>query len=447
MGSPAEDLARQAVQQGKQMAMNALKETLKGIGKAIWSVITPFLPYIIAAILLLIIIVGCIDWDEVSAEGASSGQYTSISGVSSIGAEYLMSWENEAVRKYLTNNIGYSEYVGKYITEDKQYFICYTDYPDNDLGDRNFAYGVCHTPDFGQTYWHVYEYSLCGIAIDAGDYNEVGVSKIPVSKVNEVFSVLYENYKKEVIQAFNGLEIEDSAIDALTAVKYQYGNIGNAVDLYKSGGNFIEDFCTTDGYYPFNENKRIKGSANRVIANRKLFEEGIYNASDGSVLVESSFNGSNLTEIAINMHNYIKNNRYAYSCTHNVSNGYSNECECDGQSYFGKYGFNEFQNIRCIDCSSFVSWVLNEYLGDEVINTTWSTYKYNDESQWPSNWQKIHIDDLEAGDILVKDGHVEIYIGDGKTVGAGCTNAIRKDYSYGSIQAVKQAFKFGIRVP
>lgn len=178
-----------------------------------------------------------------------------------------------------------------------------------------------------------------------------------------------------------------------------------------------------------------------------MFFDGVYTTSDGKKIVNSNFSGNNLVDIATKIHEHIKTNQYAYSCTHNVSNGYSNSCICDGSSYFGKNTFEDFSNIKAIDCSAYVSWVLNQYLGNDKFGARWWSGDYNDSSKWLSGWTKININDIAAGDILVKKGHVGIYIGNGKTLEAGSTNAIRKDYSYGSVQSVIKDYTFAIRIP
>jgi len=161
---------------------------------------------------------------------------------------------------------------------------------------------------------------------------------------------------------------------------------------------------------------------------------------------DSDFSGQKLVKIAQGLHDFIRNNNYAYSCVDNVNNNYSNECECNGASHFGKNNFDAFDDIKCIDCSAYVSWVLNQYLGDELFSTRWWSGNFGDESYWPAGWEKININDIQAGDILWKSGHVGIYIGDGKTVEAGSTRAIRSEYSYGNLQTVKSNYTFAIRI-
>lgn len=226
--------ARQALNAGKEKLKNAIKKKLLPI----------ILKYVAPAISIIAVVVSIFGSGSGTMVVSAEEKYEGLVDGVTIGAEYLMSWENASVRQYIKGSTTYSSYIMKYVTEDKQNYICYTDYV-ADHGDRNFAYGVCHTPNKGSTYWHVNEYGQVGIAIDSGNYNDVGVSKIPVDKVDQVFQTVYQGHRSAVETAFKGLDISSNQIDALTAIKYQYGNIGNAVTLYKNGGNFKTDFCVT----------------------------------------------------------------------------------------------------------------------------------------------------------------------------------------------------------
>lgn len=164
-----------------------------------------------------------------------------------------------------------------------------------------------------------------------------------------------------------------------------------------------------------------------------------------------SMEGGDIVSVATRIHNYIRENQYAYSCYENVRDGYVNTCTCDGTSNFAKplnaSTIQEWYNMRCIDCSAFVSWVLYES-GIDIGRQT-SHFFYNEQytSYTQYNWQKItNWNDLQPGDILVKSGHVGIYIGDGYTLEAGSTNAIRAEKSYGNISSVQNEYSFAVRV-
>ena len=99
-----------------------------------------------------------------------------------------------------------------------------------------------------------------------------------------------------------------------------------------------------------------------------------------------------------------------------------------------------------MDCSAYVSWVLYEYLGASKFSNIYRSYDFNDQSKWLPGWTKININNIQPGDILVKNGHVGIYIGNGHTLEAGSTNSIRKEYTYNSVQSVINAYNFAIRI-
>ena len=162
---------------------------------------------------------------------------------------------------------------------------------------------------------------------------------------------------------------------------------------------------------------------------------------------DSNFRGQSIVKSASGLHDYIRTNKYAYSCEHNVNGGYVNTCECNGTSHFGKNTFDEYDKIKCIDCSAYVSWVLNQALGEATFASRCTSAWFADSNNWTSKgWEKININDIQAGDILWKSGHVGIYIGNGRTLEAGSTNSIRSEYSYGSLQSVINNYEFGIRI-
>ena len=72
MRNQLEDIKQQAIQQGKEQLKKAAKESIKKVGQQIWSAIAPALPWIILALVILIIIVGCVDWDDVGVTSTSN---------------------------------------------------------------------------------------------------------------------------------------------------------------------------------------------------------------------------------------------------------------------------------------------------------------------------------------------------------------------------------------
>lgn len=119
--------------------------------------------------------------------------------------------------------------------------------------------------------------------------------------------------------------------------------------------------------------------------------------------------------------------------------------------YLRKNGYKYFQKSisipitnsgKTIDCSSYVSWVLYEsgftqFKGPQHTSATFAKNPYN--------WEKISKENLQAGDILVYSGHVEIYAGNGKYYNCGGPKSIEHEApsTYGGSSS--NEFKFGLR--
>lgn len=342
---------------------------------------------------------------------------TSVAG--DILMNYLASWESGAVWSYRNGKTGYSSYISKYITEDKTQYICYKDYENT----RNFGYGVCHSADYGATYWHVEEYRANGINIDSGEYNAVGVSKIDVDIVDNVKSMLLEGYQTRIKEMLNNAgileEISQPQLDSLTCIMYQYGNIGNFVEAYKQYGNTeaLRDAAKSrSGKTYFNSNVENNG---RSQANWKLFHEGIYTAGTGEVLDSSDYSsGGNGDFLSV------------------AGNVWKTVCTSGRYTIYG--GASIPVKGPTIDCSSFASWVIYEYGYTEFagyqkntsafLNTNWNS-KYGWE-EIPVGASENPASKLQPGDLLVRVGngthHITLVVevtGDGRLLAYDCGNS------------------------
>lgn len=197
--------------------------------------------------------------------------------------DFIASWENGPLYQYINGKSSYNStpYIYKCITEDKKYYICVADIGITPEKTRNFGFGVCHSNDYGSTFWHIDEYNKQGI--DITQYGQLG-TKLEVEKVDNVKKAIIQNNKDSVKSQTTGLDLTEFQIDALVAVKYQYGNIGNFVEVYKRYGNTDElraNFREIEGAYPWTTGR---GETNgRPEANWKLFHEGKYITPYGEI--------------------------------------------------------------------------------------------------------------------------------------------------------------------
>lgn len=196
--------------------------------------------------------------------------------------KYLDHYENGAVYDYLFGDASYSDYVSKYITEDKQYFICFGDHV-NGNDDRNFGFGILHW--LGGSYQAVDYYSQVGIQIDNGTYIDEGVSKCEVEKVLEVQKLEIEAKRELVISCigetnYNKLTPEQQ--NCLVDIAYQGCSAENWSILQSllSSGATKEEVVEK---WPRLTSTTWNNQA-RADARKKLWLEGIYTDSAGNVI-------------------------------------------------------------------------------------------------------------------------------------------------------------------
>lgn len=188
---------------------------------------------------------------------------------------FINSYENGPVMDYILGIGSYSDYVAKYITEDKKYFICYYDY----TRTRNYGFGVCHQPNVFESpdlFYHVEAYASVGVDIRNG-HSEPWVSKCEVSKVLQVQSMLIENTFVAEVEAkleAAGITLQQHQKDALTDIAYQYGTgkIDDFITAYKSGN--------PESYWVFHDETYAVRNARRL----HLYKTGEYLDGSGNDL-------------------------------------------------------------------------------------------------------------------------------------------------------------------
>lgn len=298
--------------------------------------------------------------------------------------EYLNAWENSAVRNYINGSSSYTDYVSKYVTEDKQYYICYTDLH----GTRNYGFGVCHWT--GSSWNHISRYSNIGINIQDSSYNTIGVSKLEINIVDQVRDAIINDDKESIISELerNGISLTTNQIDALVAVKYQYGNIGNFVYAYTNYRDSIRKHFIVNGCKPFLTG--YAGGVDRATANWKVYNEGIYTDRSGNEILVVG--GGNFLNVAAETWTAVCNGSYTY--------GGASRIPVTGST---------------IDCSSYVSWVLYNYGYTEFggsQTTSQAFYNTNWTLRYPG-WQEIHISSRENPIAILQPGDIFVRYGEG----------------------------------
>lgn len=359
--------------------------------------------------ILLAIFVMVAFWTSGSSSSEGSSNSDDMEAVSSTGMpiylDFIAGWEDSSVWRFLNGKAEYSSYLGRVITEDKQYFVCYTD----GYGDRNYGYGVCHYT--GDSWNNVDAYKQEGINIKEDKYNNIGSSKLETEIVINVYKIEANSkrdaIKKELKKA--NISLTSNQLDALTSVYYQYGNIGNFCEAYKKYGDTdaLRDnayaYGATYKYYfkevkPGGDNARKRGEANW-----KLFHNGKYIVQGGEELDVSSYNESGSSS---------SSNTKTDDATRNKILKIANSKK--GCSYkFGAKGPNSF------DCSGFAYWVYKQ----AGINIPGSSDGYK---SYIGTKKEKKISEAKPGDILhilgsergKSVGHVAIYIDENTTIEA-----------------------------
>lgn len=350
MRNGIEDLKQQAVEQGKQAAKDAVKKALKSVGKAIWSAITPVLPWIILGVVLLVIIVGCVDWDDVgmtaSAEGYSNATGNSVFYDNSFTKEeFVKMVEDYAVPHTQNKNTGkYKDecYKIAFIEEAEEYF------------DISVSYGFDPRATF------------C-TGIQESDF---GTSKIAIDKCN------YWGIGAVDGDAYNKAHTYNSISEGITELCEIWKS-------YVTAGTWQNNSILEKGYDP----NTIEGI-------------GSLYASDGT------WASQKITHMK-NIFGYTATNAIDTSSFLATAKGVWQQV-CDRFTTYG--GTSIVPQGTTIDCSSYVSWVLYEYgyPGFEGGQATTQIF-YNTNWNEKYGWTEIAvgateniINKVQPGDLVVR---------------------------------------------
>lgn len=226
----------------------------------------------------------------------------------------------------------------------------------------------------------------------AAGYDTSAGAYVDVSFVDGIMMEVLQERRGRVIKATATCSppLTEQQIDSLTCISYQYGNLGNFVQMYNMYGNTesLRQNLKVNSYYPF-----IKGPENngRAAANWKLFHEGIYTRQDGSEIVGLDSNMQTSSEIAKKV---IELAKTKVGCSY----------------VWGAKGPDTF------DCSGFVYWLYKQ-VGITIPTSTSSYTKGNHE---------VSLDEIQPGDIVHiygteranNVGHVALYIGNNQVIEA-----------------------------
>ncbi len=358
-------------------------------------------------------------------------------------SNYIKAWENLALWKY---EVGESATPPtKYITtkDGQQYYIVYED---GSAGHNNVAYGIAtyisnknnakeNHPKYGVGYYN-WESDFLAYGVNVRTLNTGDL--VSKESAMAVFALVIQGFETKVdtYLSNNGISLEQAQRDALVAVCYQYGNIGNFAEAYRQCGNtdaLKTAFKTAGGGQPFN------GSTNRKTANWQLFHTGKYYTAEGNEI------SSGVIGIADQIHKYMEQNNYSY-CVYG-SNSYE-ECGSLGKSHGLSTTFENSKTNKNTCCATYVSWVLQEAGYFTAADHTNSATAMSNKLK-AKGWQAItNASELQPGDVVYFGyGHVEIYAGDGKVYNAGSGSAIRGASPAKDNSIYSSSFTCGFRPP
>ena len=278
--------------------------------------------------------------------------------------------------------------------------------------------------------------------------------------VDSIEKKIMESNIKTVKAKTAGLNLTGYQINALVSRMYNCGPNGTLNS--RNGKTFVEAYKAywnqnTDDYY-VKKNKSadfnhklytnylnqptttnhgktyLRGLERRRKSEWTLFQTGYYDNIN-----EWHTEGGSIVEIAKTIHEYMEKNNYTY-CVYE-HNSYE-ECK-DGNHGLETTFEKSKTGKKHTCCATYVSWVLQEagYIKDsEHINSA------NELQTLLKNkgFKKINnASDLQPGDVLCYDHHVEIYAGDNKVYNAGSGKAIRS----ASPHKRGRSFSYALRAP
>lgn len=362
-------------------------------------------------------------------------EFTSVENSTELLKEYIHSWEGTPPKNadgtmYIIHNDGY--------------------------GHPTVGWGVdIHNGGFTKIFEEAgYPTSIGG---------EVDIDFVDALEMQEI-----ENAQNYIVGKTEGLGLQVYQIHSLVSRAYNCGNAGaidtkrgnsnlNFIDAYnkywnkdtdnlfgKESADFENSLYKQYLYYPVTSNgKYSRGLENRRRSEFTLFQTGYYDRID-KWYSESTGNATTIIEWAEEIHSYMENNNYLY-CVYGSNR---NEEHKGGQSCGLNKTFEQSKTgHKTSCCATFVSWVLQEagYISDSEHNDSANNLR---ELLVNKGWNKItNSSELQPGDVLCFNGHIEIYAGDGKSYNAGSGRSIRAAAPAFGSKIGGTRYLYGLRAP
>lgn len=344
---------------------------------------------------------------------------------------FIKAWENYSLWLYETNQS--DTFPTNYLSADEESYIVYED---GSAGHNNIAYGWAtfitnsrtsptHSeyykhPKYGAGYWN-WRSAFAGVGVDVKSlYKGAYVDREAGKAVfKDIILPSFLDKVESVLANIPEYEFSRAQKDALTAVCYQYGNIGNFVSAFRESLNDdgtvdpekIKNNLVVNGIKVFNYSNTI---GDRKHANWYLFTEGKYIDAAGNEIRVS------MADYAYMVADYFLNCgvdiHYAGS---DVDIATNNGRHCVYGNIRGSWEKPvENPGTYGIVCATFVSLAIwqSGLIDEDTINQ----YGYNAcggvdgmlrNSEYADEWLIItDWDELEEGDIVSMQGHVFIYM-------------------------------------
>lgn len=219
-------------------------------------------------------------------------------GVASV-YNYIRAWECDSLYEFY---IGETTTCPKYV--DGEYYKVY--YGGRSDPTYNIAYGIVISRDYNDRYFNqkgVSTATLRSYTTDGAKF-----TALKGKEVEEIFNQIIDKYKNAVESSVAGLNLSQNQKDALTAIKYQYGNIGNFKEAYNNYyikgdiEGFKRNFKDTQGYQPLldtSTNNKEKRISERVKANLDLFINNKYVDKKENVILATTGSASDVVNYAL----------------------------------------------------------------------------------------------------------------------------------------------------